>query len=210
MRRPKPSPTPSTPARSGWASDPVTGVASARRLPRVVERVQRALTGAAAVIASLAVALLAIGMVVDVALRYFVGSGVAGMIEYAGTLMVVVVFFGLAQGQRRDEHVGMSFVVDRLPRTPRYVLPIIGLVAMGVFVAWMTVETTEAAWRSYRSGEFRFGLIRVPLWPSRASIPIGLLLLLGETMRSILLQFRAWRDSAGGGARAADGPAGPA
>lgn len=168
------------------------------------------MTVAAAVIASLAVAVLAVGMVVDVALRYLVGSGVSGMIEYAATLMVVVVFFGLAQGQRRDEHVGMSFVVDRLPRTPRHVLPIIGLVVMGVFVAWMTVETAEAAWRSYRSGEFRFGLVRVPLWPAKASVPIGLLLLLGETIRSIRLQVRAWREGPADGTPAAEGPADPA
>lgn len=185
-------------------------VASARRFLAVVERVQRVLTGTAAVIASLAVALLAVGMAVDVALRYFVGSGVAGMIEYAATLMVVVVFFGLAQGQRRDEHVGMSFVVDRLPRTPRYLLPIIGLVAMGLFAVWMTVETAEAALRSYRSGEFRFGLIRVPLWPSKASIPIGLLLLLGETIRSVALQTRAWREGSADNPQAVDGPAGTA
>lgn len=185
-------------------------VPSARRLLGNFERGQRVLTVAAAVIASLAVALLAVGMVVDVALRYFVGSGVSGMIEYAATLMVVVVFFGLAQGQRRDEHVGMSFVVDRLPRTPRHVLPIIGLVAMGLFVAWMTVETAEAAWDSYRSGEFRYGLIRVPLWPAKASIPIGLLLLLGETIRSIRLQTRAWREKSVRDGRPGDGPAGTA
>lgn len=185
----------------------MNAVASARRFLGIVERAQHAMTVAAAVISSLAVALLAVGMVIDVALRHFVGSGVSGMIEYAATLMVVVVFFGLAQGQRRDEHVGMSFVVDRLPPTPRHLLPIIGLAAMCLLVAWMTVDTAEAALRSYRSGEFRFGLVRVPLWPPKASIPVGLLLLLGETIRSILLQARAWRESSSHDVKAADGPA---
>lgn len=156
-------------------------------------RVQTLLSRGAAVIASLAVALLAVGITIDVMLRHFLGSGVAGMIEYVATFMVVVVFFGMAQGQRRGEHVGMSFVVDRLPATPRHLLPIIGLVLMALLILWMTVETAEAALKSYRSGEFRFGLIRVPLWPARASIPIGLLLLFGETVRSAILEARAWR-----------------
>ena len=157
------------------------------------DRVLRRMSGVAAVAASLGVAVLAVGITADVALRYFVGSGVPGMIEYAATLMVAVVFLGLAEGQRKGEHVGMTFLVDRLPRAPRHILPMVGLLAMALLLLWMTIETTGDVIKSYSSGEFRFGLIRVPLWPAKATIPIGLSLLLAETVRSVIFERRQLR-----------------
>lgn len=38
----------------------------------------------------------------------------------------------------------------------------------------MTVETLQVGLDSTRAGEYRFGLVRVPVWPARLFVPLGL------------------------------------
>jgi TRAP-type C4-dicarboxylate transport system permease small subunit len=76
-----------------------------------IRRISRAL----GVAASTAVAVLMLLMVTDVSARAELGVSVPGLIEVAGSLMVVAVFLGLAVGQRTSGHIRVKMLTDRLP-----------------------------------------------------------------------------------------------
>ncbi len=53
-------------------------------------------------------------------------------------------------------------------------LRLLGHAVLCGLVAWMTVETAQAALHSFLVGEYRFGLLQMPIWPARLMIPLGL------------------------------------
>jgi TRAP-type C4-dicarboxylate transport system permease small subunit len=113
----------------------------------------------------------------DVLARSLTGRGIPGAIEYSEVAMVGLVFLALGYAQVTDSNVGVSYFLDRLPERARFVVRLIGLLAAMVVVAWMAYLTGLGAIESFLSGEYRFGLAEVPVWPARATIPIGLILL---------------------------------
>lgn len=127
--------------------------------------------------------------VVDVTARKLAGQGIPGVIEYAEILLVMVVFFSLASGQVGGVHVKTSVLTSRLgPRARRWVHYPPAVLGMAV-VATMIVISAFAAWQSYQSGEYRFGLAQVPIWPARAAVTIGLTMFLFEYVRTTI---EAW------------------
>jgi len=55
-------------------------------------------------------------VVSEVIARYVFNSPLPGHLEGAELLLPMIVFFGVSYVQARDGHVGMTFVVDALPK----------------------------------------------------------------------------------------------
>lgn len=127
-----------------------------------------------AIIAALCVLAMMGITVADVASRTATGRSVPGAQEVSEQLVVALVFLGMAYAYYRHEHVAVSICVRALPVRPRAVFRLLGRAIMLGLVIWMIWATGESAWRSFMRGEFRFGLLQVPVWPARAAIPIGL------------------------------------
>jgi TRAP-type C4-dicarboxylate transport system permease small subunit len=154
-----------------------------------IRRISRAL----GVAASTAVAVLMLLMVTDVAARAVLGVSVPGLIEVAGSLMVVAVFLGLAVGQRNSGHIRVKMLTDRLPtRLARPVRTGALTVSMALLVVMLVGagERTVYAW-SY--GEVRYGLLAVPTWPGRLAVCVGVAALLLEMGASLDAQWRERR-----------------
>lgn len=181
--------------RSSSSSLPASRDANARRGARDVGRIVAAVwRGAVALLAiASAVGILAIMMliVIDVVRRKITGGSIAGVTEYAEILLVVVVFLGVAEAQRQRQHISMETVVNRLPPRPSAGLRCLGvLLSLGV-VAWMAWETLDAGLRALEIHEIRFGLARVPTWPAKLAIPLGLTALAIEIGRQLWQTARA-------------------
>lgn len=110
----------------------------------------------------------------DTSMRWFTGRSVAGAQEIIEQLMVAIVFLGMAYALRRGDHVAVKIVTDALPVRLAAILRLAGMAVMVFVVAWMAWRTGMHAWRSFLSGEVRFGLLQVPVWPARVAIPLGL------------------------------------
>jgi TRAP-type C4-dicarboxylate transport system permease small subunit len=147
----------------------------------------------AALLAASGTLFLMLATVADVARRQLTGQPLTGVVEISEVMLVAVVFLGVAYTQREKQHVATTVLTDRLPPRVSGWLRVIGTVVVVVLLLWMIQATSELALESYRRGEYRFGLTRVPLWPARASIPLGLTLLLGEVVRDLLARWRALR-----------------
>lgn len=117
-----------------------------------------------------------IGMVTyDVIARTLTGRGVPGVVEYGEILMVVLVFLGLAHAQKRESHVAVEVVIEYLTPRAQKVLNTTVLFLISLLLLWMAWESFPAALNSYMTGEVRFGLAAVELWPARLAIAVGLL-----------------------------------
>jgi TRAP-type transport system small permease protein len=127
-----------------------------------------------AVLATAGIAALMLLIVVDVTRRTLFSRSVPGAVEASEMLLVAVVFLGLGFAERQRAHVSVSLFVRTLPtRVARPIELAIVLLSLAI-VGWMTWETASVAIDSVQRGETRSGLVRVPLWPGRVAIPLGL------------------------------------
>lgn len=116
-----------------------------------------------------------IAITADVLRRYFTGASIPGVTEMGEILMVGSVFCGLAYAESQKAHVNVTLFLDHLPPRLGYILNIIGLIIVLIILIWMVVVTSERALVSIAQNEFRFGLVRVPVWPGRIAIALGLM-----------------------------------
>lgn len=136
-----------------------------------------AIHGLAAVLAVLAALCVLVMMLLtagDVAMRSLTGRSIAGAQEVTETLMVAVVYLGIAYALYKREHVAVSVFTLRLPVRLRFALRLVGQAVMLALVVWIIWRTGAQAWRSWLNGEVRFGLLQVPVWPARMAIPVGM------------------------------------
>lgn len=136
----------------------------------------------AALISALCVVALMLTTTADVLRRTATGRALPGSVEYGELLMVGMVFLGLAYAQHQKEHVSVSVLTSRLPVRSAMVVRTTGMLTMVGFLLWLSVAAYGEAMRSLASGEYRFGLLQVPMWPARLVIPVGVALLALETL----------------------------
>jgi TRAP-type C4-dicarboxylate transport system permease small subunit len=155
-----------------------------RRDPRPIRLVANGL----AVLAGMAVVALMLLTVVDVFKRKFFGQGLTFAPEVTEIALVATVFLGMMAAQFAGAHVRTPVVTQRLRGRWQPGARLLGLVIAVGLVAWTTVVTLDYGLESWRTGEFRFGLARVPVWPAKLAIPIGMagltLALLVEAVRT--------------------------
>lgn len=145
---------------------------------RNVERVFNGISTVLAIIGTAAILVVMVAIGADVIKRELTGRSIVGVLELTEVLMVIFIFLGLAEAQRRDMHVQFGAVTAMLPpRVARY-LEIVGALASIAYVGWMAYATLGRAIDSVQIREYRFGLIEVPIWPARIAIPLGLAALL--------------------------------
>lgn len=152
---------------------------------------------ASAVVAYLTGALIVVLMLltaVDVLKRSLGDGGVRGTIEITEVVLVIAVYLGMIGAEISGSHIRTSVLIDRLPTRAGGALASIALLIGNVIVALMAFETTLRAWQSVDVGEYRFGLLEVPVWPARIAIALGLIGLLAALILRLIAEARATRD----------------
>lgn len=155
--------------------------------------VQRA-AGTLGVLAALCVVLMMFATGADVVQRGLTGRSLAGVQEVTESLIVAVVWLGFAWAQMTREHVSVNLMTQRLGRRAAAVARLAGQGFVLVLASWMTWRTGVSAWESFVTGEVRFGLLQVPMWPARAAIPLGLIVFVAVVLvqaREHVLELRA-------------------
>lgn len=152
----------------------------------VIQKASRVL----AVVSAAATLLVMLLTVVDVLVRLVVGGSVPGLLEYSEVAMVFLVMCGIAYGQQQRVHVSVDLVTSRLrpPAAGRVVGG--GLVIAALALCWLAYASGVSAVESIRSGEVRYGITEVPLWPARVMVPIGAGLVAAELVIQAASAFR--------------------
>jgi len=141
-------------------------------LLKVVAGVER-VSGGLAILGVVSVFIMMFGVSVDVILRLLVSKPIPGVTEFSELLMAVIVFLGLAFTQIHNRHVKVELLTLRLSPRHQEVLGLVtAIIALGLMILFV-MYTGRAAIESIQVQEFRYGLIRFPIWPSRLALPIG-------------------------------------
>ncbi|HWL59704.1 MAG TPA: TRAP transporter small permease [Microbacteriaceae bacterium] len=142
----------------------------ALEMPRTVRGIELA----SRVIAIASTCLLMGVTVIDVVLRSTTGRGIPGAIEITEVFLVVAAYLGMMTAARDGMHISATLVTDRLPVRVARVTRTIGSVISALILLALIYATSARALVSLGAGEFRFGLVSVPIWPARIAIVVGL------------------------------------
>lgn len=130
--------------------------------------------------------LLLVMLVAEVVVREVVGRSLLGTIELSEVLLVLIVALGVSYAQKTGSHVSTDLVTSRFAPTTAAVIRVVGMVVAAGFLLWTAWASAERGWESFESGESRFGITSVPVWPARLVLPVGLALL------GVQCLFTAW------------------
>jgi TRAP-type C4-dicarboxylate transport system permease small subunit len=148
-----------------------------------VARVVHGIATGLAILSGVGVLLLMATVVLDVGRRELLGPSLRGAIEVSEVALVVVVFGAFMSAEARKTHIRTPILTSRLPHPWGDVARLVGLLCVLTLLVTMTVLTLRAGIASMLEREFRFGLARVPIWPAKLVIPLGLA---GLTLEHVL------------------------
>lgn len=139
------------------------------------------------------VLLLMIVMIADIVTRALTGGALGGGIEIAQTLLVAIVFLGIAYAERHGDNVRVQLLSTRLsPRSHALMAAVGTSVACGM-AAWFSYATYLEARHSIAINEYQIGLVQYPLWPARLIIFIGFFVLTLEFLASVVRRLQQVR-----------------
>lgn len=169
----QPHELPAAPAPGEPASQPPLD--ATLHLPPRTARMLGRMSGGLGKIGGAAIMLLMFATVADVVSRKVGGGGIAGVVEWTEVLLVVVVFAGMMGAELSGAHIrGMSFLTERERSIGAPLVRACGSALAALILVWAVFMSGEEALASIALGEFRMGLIQVPIWPAKLAIPIGL------------------------------------
>ncbi|NBS65851.1 MAG: TRAP transporter small permease [Betaproteobacteria bacterium] len=130
--------------------------------------------------------LIMIAVVIDAVLRGMMGIAIWGVLEVGVLLLLALIYLGLPATQANRENFRVSIFAERFPP---WVDRIVTWLLLGVQLAVLGI----LCWTSWRSSiysfnrdEVSFGIVQIPLWPSRAMVSLGLTLLIIQSITAAL------------------------
>ena len=139
-------------------------------------------------VAVIALLFLICSATIDVAYRSVTGRSLFyGLLEYGEAALVVLAFLGAVRTQVAGGHVASTLVTSMMRVRAAAGLRCVTKFGVVLLLVWAAYSSGIAALKSYNSGEVRFGLVSVQMWPMRAVVPISLCLI------ALLLTREAWR-----------------
>lgn len=118
----------------------------------------------------------------NVLARYVLHRPIGATFELMILLAIATYWIGTGTAERYSGHLGVSFVVRRLPSKLRRVTDALRLVVICGFLIAAAIAGTRLAISQYESGAVS-GALGLPLWIFVASIPLGALVMLVRVLR---------------------------
>ena len=122
-------------------------------------------------------------VVTDVVMRYFLNRPIQWTTEITEYSLLFIAFLGAAWVLKREGHVGMDLIVNRLGRRAQALLNTVTSI-IGALI-WLTITwfSVKATLEFYELGFFFFTTLRTPKFIIISIIPIGSALLFIQFMR---------------------------
>lgn len=163
------------------ASTSDSNIAPPSGLVRVVRMIETVIAGLTTLALWLAGALLvAILLLISYSViwRYFLNSPQPWVDEVAGWLLVASVMLAIPEVQRRNDHIGIDFLHERLKGSPR-ARWVLGFGTLTVLVSSVILvrEGITMVEFTHMLGVLSNQLPDVPLWAVQAMVPVGFALM---------------------------------
>ena len=94
--------------------------------------------------------------------------------DFAGFCMAASSFLGLAHTYRRNEHIRVAILIDRLGGGRRRALELLCLAASTFLIAYFAWYAADMVLFSYQNNDVSQGLVAVPLWLPQGGMATGL------------------------------------
>jgi TRAP-type transport system small permease protein len=147
--------------------------------PRVPLRIEQA-------IAATAIALIGIITFANVVVRYLTNYSFAFTEEYSIALMVVMTLVATASAVAANQHIRITYMVDKLRPVARRRAEFIVMILVAIMFTFVAVLGTKQVWDEYRFEVTSPGL-GVPQWIYTIWLPLLSLAIIGRALG------RAWR-----------------
>jgi len=160
---------------------------SPRALAEGAGRLLDRIHATAAILAVITLFALTVLITANVIMRGAGGAGIRGIIEINEILIAAIAYLAIAVAQRERQHVAITAATAFLSPHGQSLATRLG-VAIALF--YVSVATWESGWmaaESYLSGEARWGLISVPVWPGRIVVALGFAMLGAELLRQVIV-----------------------
>ncbi|MFC1931597.1 TRAP transporter small permease [Chloroflexota bacterium] len=109
-----------------------------------------------------------------------------GVYEGVQLMLVAIIYLGLSRSQAYKTHITVEALVNQFPVKWRSRIEMASLfLCLATFVA-ITYVTGRAALFALVTNDTSMGLIRFPLWPSKAFVPLGSALICVRFMTQIV------------------------
>jgi len=122
----------------------------------------------------------------DVILRYIFKQSIPGSMEITQALMTFMVYLVLGAVQEKKDHIRIDFFIERIsPRVRKYWEVVICMVGLA-FLSFLLVHVWESFYSSLEMKEYYGGMIRIPIYPARGAIFIGVGLMIVALLQDIV------------------------
>ena len=127
------------------------------------------------VYSGIAITLMAFAVTYGVATRYIFKQVDPYSYVIICILMLSAVFLPIAYIEKLNEHLKVNLIARYLPKVVREILlnvvgPVLGIICIAV----LTWQSWELASQALQTGDtWGSGVVRVPTWPARMTVPIG-------------------------------------
>lgn len=137
----------------------------------------------ACTLGAIALTLMAVVLGTGIISRYLFNRPIPGVYDIVQLLLIWVVFLSLSFTQKEERHIRVEIVLRKLSTRMRIYFDIASTVVGFILCLLMSWQTVKLAWNSVMIGEYWPGLLRVPIYPSKIVLSLGVILL---TIRFIL------------------------
>lgn len=144
-----------------------------------------------AIVASFSTLILMVALCADVVSRFVVHQSLPGMVELSETCLVFIVFCGMAYACLQRTHIHVDLLSHAVSSRTRLKMQAVAGVLTLIFLAWIVYATGLRSISSFLTGEYKFGLLEWPIWPSRWAITAGFGLALIVTVFLLISDIQA-------------------
>lgn len=109
----------------------------------------------------------------DVVSDVFLGRPLDATVETTEALLVVAAFMGLGVLHQRRGYIAVDLLRENSPIAVRRLLDCLSLVLMGAYFGLIAWRGWVAAFESLAVREYSNGIFRIPLYPSKFALAIG-------------------------------------
>lgn len=120
---------------------------------------------------------------IDVIMRNLFSSPLVGVFELVSMILIGVIVFGFSYVQGQKEHIIIEVATNSLPPFYKNLLDLSGYAIGLLVVSIITWQSGLNVVSSFVNNEYTMGLLRIPLWPSKFVLALGMMTL---TIRLLL------------------------
>ena len=115
--------------------------------------------------------------VANVGMRYAMNAPVSGTLELTEGALPLIVFLSLALTQYHGGHIKVVLLTQSMPAALQRILAVLAMLAGALLFGWAAYAGYLTTAKSIAIGEIERGSIRYPVWPIKASVCFGMILL---------------------------------